>query len=239
MYALILAGGKGERLRPLTDKLPKVMVPVVTKPIIWHQLSWLEHHGVTNVMILGGNKSDIIRNYLSQCSDWSMDIEFSIERMPLGRGGAIKKGISILPKDADQFIVLNGDEISAVNLNDVVNLHRAKNAIATIVLVKPRSPFGVVDVDDDRIVSFNEKPQLPFWVSSGIYVMERSIEHLLPNVGDHEDTTFPLLASRHRLAAYKSFDLWHTINTLKELNESEAVISANASNMPWLNSLKL
>lgn len=239
MYALILAGGKGERLRPLTDNLPKVMVPVVTKPIIWHQLSWLEHYGVTNVVILGGDKSDIIRDYVAQCDDWSMDVEFSIESTPLGRGGAIKQGISRLPKDVDQFIALNGDEISAVNLNDVAKLHRTKNTIATIVLVRPRSPFGVVDVDDDKIISFNEKPELPFWISSGIYVMERSIEDLLPNVGDHEDTTFPLLASSQKLAGYKSFDLWHTINNVKELNESEAIISANAGNMPWLSSLNL
>ena len=235
MYALILAGGKGERLRPLTDNLPKSMVPVHNKPLIWHQLNWLAFHGITNVVILGGYSWEAIRDFISENNEWNIEIEYSIESTPLGRGGAIKNGLSKVPSSESAFVALNGDEISGVNLGSLIDQHNKSNNVATIVLAPLRSPYGVVDVTaDDKITGFREKAELPFWVSSGIYVMNRVIEVQLPDEGDHEDTTFPRLADKGRLGAFRTQEMWQTVNNLKELKDAEAALKMNKHRFPWI-----
>lgn len=235
MYALILAGGKGERLRPLTDNLPKSMVPVHNKPLIWHQLNWLDFHGITNVVILGGYSWEAIRDFISENNEWNIEIEYSIESTPLGRGGAIKNGLSNVPSSESAFVALNGDEISGANLGSLIDKHNKSNNVATIVLAPLRSPYGVVDVTaDDKITGFREKAELPFWVSSGIYVMNRVIEVQLPDQGDHEDTTFPRLADKGRLGAFRTQEMWQTVNNLKELKDAEAALEMNKHLFPWI-----
>ena len=235
MYALILAGGKGERLRPLTDNMPKSMVPVLGKPILWHQLNWLHYHGISNVVVLGGYYWEVIRDYLSQTDDWDMEIDFSIEETPLGRGGAIKQGLSKVPSSAGHFVALNGDEILGVDLGQVIEIHRRGDNLATIVLAPLRSPYGVVDVGPgDKITGFREKAELPFWVSTGVYVMNRSIEDELPDLGDHETTTFPRLATRGQLGAFYTRTMWQTVNNLKELKAAEEALEAQKKVLPWV-----
>ena len=93
MYALILAGGKGERLRPLTDTLPKPMVPVCGKPILEHQVEWLKRGGVTDVVFLAGYRADAIQEHFGDGSAFGINAHYSVEDSPLGRGGAIKAGL--------------------------------------------------------------------------------------------------------------------------------------------------
>ena len=240
IYALILAGGKGERLKPLTNTVPKPMLPILGKPMIWYQLKWLEYYKIENVIILTGYKWEIIQNYLSEeKNSFNLNIKILHEETPLGRGGAFKYGLSFVPKNIDLFIALNGYEITPLNISTLLQYHKDAKNETTIVLSKLRSPFGVVKINkDNKITGFEEKAILPVWINTGIYVMNRNIENLLPKIGDHEDTTFPTLAKNGELGGYKNPNEWITVNNQKELKEAEEMITKLKNKIEWLKTLE-
>ena len=231
MFALILAGGVGERLRPLTDTLPKPMVPVCGKPILQHQVEWLNAAGVDDVVFLAGYRWEAIQDHFGDGRDFGIRITYSVEESPLGRGGAIRKGLSSIPADARSVVVLNGDTITTQGLGALVDKHHNSVTLnpahlATLMLVPMVSPYGLVDVTPtDDIVGFREKAELPFWINAGIYVFEREIASELPEVGDHEVHTFPKLAQERRLSALKSTAFWRGIDSFKDLHEVEDYLS--------------
>lgn len=223
MYALIIAGGQGERLRPLTTDRPKPMVPVAGRPILEHQIEWLQRQGVTNVILLCGYRSDVIREHFGDGSNHGVRIEYSIEEDPLGRGGALRKGSALLPEEEQFVIATNGDILTDQQLSPIVQRHRQKEATATVMLTPLRSPFGVVKVArDSRIVAFDEKPVLPYWINAGVYVLAREFFDLLPARGDHEVSTFPELSGRGKLYGYKSKAYWRAVDSFKDLTAAES-----------------
>ncbi|MYC31379.1 MAG: nucleotidyltransferase family protein, partial [Chloroflexi bacterium] len=113
MYALILAGGKGERLRPLTDSMPKPLAPLNGRPILWYQVEWLKRIGVTNVIFLVGYRWEMVRQYFGDGTNFGIKAIYSVETSPLGRGGALRVGMANVPEDEDTVIVLNGDIITS------------------------------------------------------------------------------------------------------------------------------
>ena len=233
MYAMILAGGKGERLRPLTDTLPKPMVPLDEKPILWHQVEWLKRVGVTDVVFLAGYRWEIIKEYFGDGSEFGINAHYSVEDSPLGRGGAIKQGFTMVPEDAESVIVLNGDIITAESPEAIVEHYRYKqyadsSHLATIMIVPMISPYGLVDVGtQDEVVSFREKVELPFWINAGIYVFDRRIASELPGLGDHETETFPQLATGGRISAFRSRVFWRSVDSFKDLREAEEYLQSS------------
>ena len=227
MYALILAGGKGERLRPLTDSLPKPLAPLHGKPILWYQVEWLKQAGVTNVIFLVGYRWEMVREYFGDGSKFGIKPTYSVETRPLGRGGAIRMGLARVPEDEDTVFVLNGDIITAQDPNEVLDFHLAKKAassdhLATILVVPMTSPYGLVDLNQQcDVVAFQEKVQLPHWINAGVYVFDRAMTPLLPELGDHEVTTFPHLATQRRISAFKSLHFWRSVDSFKDLREAE------------------
>ena len=197
LYALSIAGGRGERLKPITDDLPKSMVPVDGRPLIERQAAWLVSQGVTDVVFLCGYLGEKIQEHFQDGARFGFRAHYSFEETPLGRGGAVRKGLELVPADAGHVIVTNGDNLTSLRLEDLVSLHFARNAVATMMLTPFQSQYGVVEVgESDMVTSFVEKGRLPLWINAGIYVFNRGIEDLLPVVGDHETTTFPMLAAR-------------------------------------------
>jgi len=231
MYALILAGGKGERLRPLTDTLPKPMVPVCGKPILWHQVQWLKRGGVTDVVFLVGYRWESVQEYFGDGSRFGIRTHYSVEDSPLGRGGAIRKGLSLVPMEAEWVVALNGDTITAEALSTLVSRYRERKALdpshlATIMLVPMVSPYGLVDTNEQhQVVGFREKVEVPYWINAGIYVFDRRIEGELPQLGDHEDSTFPRLAGEGKIGALKSRAFWRGVDSFKDLREAEEYLS--------------
>jgi len=227
MYALILAGGKGERLRPLTDTLPKPMVPLCGKPILCYQIEWLKQVGVTDVVFLVGYRWEAIRDYFGDGHRFGIRAHYSVEESPLGRGGAIRKGFCLVPEDVQLVIVLNGDTIAAEKLDAVVDRHQANKTddssyLATIMVVPMVSPYGLVDLGpEDHVVGFREKVEMPFWINAGIYVFDRLIAAELPEVGDHETETFHRLAKSGKISAVKSWAFWRGIDSFKDLEVVE------------------
>ena len=231
MYALILAGGKGERLRPLTDTLPKPMVPLCGKPILWHQVEWLKRGGVTDIVFLVGYRWETIQEYFGDGSQFGVRTHYSVEESPLGRGGAIRKGLSLIPEEVESVAVLNGDIVTGEELGTLASHHQQKKAtnpshLATIMLAPMVSPYGVVDTNaQGDVLDFREKLELPYWINAGVYILDRRIETELPELGDHETDTFPRLAGAGKIAAVKSRAFWRSVDSFKDLREAEEYLS--------------
>ena len=231
MYALILAGGKGERLRPLTDTLPKPMVPVCGKPILAHQVAWLTRAGVTDVVFLAGYRWQAIQDYFGDGQAFGIRAHYSVEDTPLGRGGAIRKGLPLVPETEQSVVVLNGDVITFEGLDAILQRHQTMNSansshLATIMVVPMVSPYGLVDMNaSDEVVGFREKVEMPHWINAGVYVLERRILPELPEIGDHENDAFPRLASSGQISAYKSREFWRSVDSFKDLREAEESLS--------------
>ena len=235
MFALILAGGKGERLRPLTDTLPKPMAPLCDKPILWYQVEWLKRAGVSDVVFLVGYRWEMVQDYFGDGDQFGIRAYYSVEDSPLGRGGAIRQGFAQVPEEEDTLFVLNGDIITAADPGAVLEGYRQKKEtnpahLATIMIVPMVSPYGLVDLNDGNdVVGFREKVELPHWINAGVYVFDRSIAALLPELGDHEVETFPGLAQEGRISAHPSRAFWRSVDSFKDLREAEDFLKQGIS----------
>ncbi|MEX2236663.1 MAG: nucleotidyltransferase family protein [Dehalococcoidia bacterium] len=219
MYALVLAGGKGERLRPHTDTVPKPMVPLNGRPLLDYHVEWLRQGGVTDVVFLTRYLAEVVEDHFGDGSRFGISAHYSVEDHPLGRGGALKLGYAQVPADEIEIIGTNGDIITEQPLAEIIDAHRRNRAAATVMLTKLVSPFGLVETDDRGWVrDFREKPQLPYWLNAGVYVLTPEFFALCPEEGDHEDSTFPELARRGRLLGYKTERYWQAVDSIKDLN---------------------
>ena len=221
MYALIIAGGEGQRLRPLTIDRPKAMVPVAGKPILEHQVRWLRDNGVGEIVVACGHMNEVIKDYFRDGSRWGVRIQYSLEDKPLGRGGALKLAYRLVPPDERLIIAGNGDNVHTQPLAPMIRQHIRTQAVATLLLTQLRSPYGIAQQRGKRIIGFREKPLLPHWLSAGMYVLNREFFTDLPDVGDHEDHLFPRLAAEGKLYGFRSRSYWKAIDTMKDLSEAE------------------
>lgn len=232
MFALILAGGKGERLRPLTDALPKPMAPLDGKPILEYQVQWLRQAGVSDVVFLVSYRWQQVQDYFGDGGGFGIRAHYSVEDSPLGRGGAIRQGFNQVPETEDAVFVLNGDIITAADPAAILDIYRRRQAaqpahLATIMVTPMVSPYGIVELaEDDGVAAFREKVELPHWINAGIYLFDRRIAPLLPELGDHETETFPGLAQQGRIAAYPSKVFWRSVDSFKDLREAEDFLKA-------------
>ena len=233
MYALILAGGKGERLRPLTDTVPKPMVHVCGRPILWHQIEWLKQGGVTDVVFLAGYRWQVIKDYFGDGADFGIRAHYSVEESPLGRGGAIRNGFPLVPEEEESVVVLNGDIITKERFDSLAARHQEKRRanssyLATIMVVPFISPYGLVDLNSsDDVIGFREKVEMPHWINAGVYLFDRRMAQELPELGDHEIETFPRLAHEGKVSAIKSRAFWRSVDSFKDLREAEEELSRN------------
>ncbi|MBU2602167.1 MAG: NTP transferase domain-containing protein [Actinobacteria bacterium] len=202
MKAVVMAGGQGTRLRPLTSNQPKPMVPVVNKPTALHILELLSRHGVRDVVMTVAFMPQLIQNYFGDGSAFDMRIEYSVEASPLGTAGSVKNAESSLD---DTFLVISGDSLTDFDLSEIVAFHHEREALVTIALKSVDNPleFGVVIVDEEgRIERFLEKPG---WgqvfsdtINTGIYVLEPEIFDHIPQ-GQPYDFSHELFPRLHEL----------------------------------------
>ena len=151
------------------------------------------------------------------------------EPEPLGRGGGLRLAAAARRESGPVF-ALNGDEILDCDFEALLALARARRARPRRSSSAPLvSPFGVVELDGDRVIGFREAPRLPHWVNAGLYVLDEEALARLPERGDHEQTTFPELAAEGRLAAYRHEGLWLTVNTPKDLRRAEEALAVGAA----------
>ena len=219
LQAIILAGGKGERLRPYTDDRPKPMVLILERPILEYQVRWLASQGIRRIVISCGYLADVIRDYFGDGAKFGVTIRYAYEEEPLGRGGGIKLAWNELDPSDAPIIATNGDIVTSFDLAAMVDYHRSQRAMVTDLVVPYVSQYGIVDItEDDRVIGFRSEPRLPYWVNAGVYVMEQAVRPLLPDKGDHEAHTFPKLAEDGKLLVYKSEKFWRAVDTVKDLS---------------------
>ena len=217
MKAIILAGGKGKRLRPITDYVPKPLIPIKNIPIIEWQIKYLKKFGISEIIICSGYKTKMIENYLNN-KKLGIKITFSVEDKPLGTGGAIKKaGKKIKDKS---FLVINGDTITNIDLKKLI---KKNNAIAAVQL---RTKFGILQTDKNKIIKFDEKKEIEnLWMNAGIYHLNKETLKELPTVGDIEKTLFPDYAKKEKLSTIKfTNSKWYSIDSFKDMEECSLVI---------------
>ena len=220
--AIILAGGKGERLRPYTNDRPKVMVEVAGKPILAWQIEWLKSHGITKFILTVSYKHEVVEQYFGDGSKFGIEIDYSIEDTPLGRGGGIKKAFkSSLIDDSSDVVVCNGDIITKLDLSMMIKNHEDQKALISLLLVPYLSRWGVVKIDEnDHVIGFEEKPKLPYWINGGIYIFNKEVEPLLPEKGDHEYETFPKIP-KSKFLGFKDEGFWRAVDVVKDKSEAE------------------
>ncbi|MDP8910594.1 MAG: nucleotidyltransferase family protein [Actinomycetota bacterium] len=225
MEAIVIAGGKAERLGAAAGGRPKALVPVAGKPLAAYQVALLARAGVDRVIVsCARDQGELFREALAGLGPEIVPVP---EPEPLGRGGGLRLAASHR-EESGALYALNGDDVLDVDLVSLLELHRARRAAATIVVAPLPSAFGVVDVDDDDLVrGFREAPKLPFWANAGVYVLDDEAIARLPERGDHERSTFPELAAEGRLAAYRHDGLWLTVNTPKDLRVAEEFLATH------------
>ena len=235
MEAIILAGGTGKRLRPLTDYRPKPMIVVAGKPILEWQLSWLKKHNVGKFILCVGYLKETIMDYFSDGEKFGISIGYSEEKNNLGTGGALKKAISLV--QGSSFLMIYGDIITNLNPSKLVRqvtpdagaAARASEYVGAISVIPLRSPFGIVELEKNVVERFREKPVLAdYWMNAGVYCFSRRIAEFLPEVGSLEAQTLPLLARRRKLKAieYRKA-LWRFIDSHKDIEEAESILGSS------------
>jgi NDP-sugar pyrophosphorylase family protein len=223
--ALLLGGGKAERLGEAAQGLPKPLVPVAGIPLAGYAVARLVDGGVTRVIVScrAGDEDA----FLEALAGLGAEVEAVGEEEPLGRGGGLRLAAS-RRHEGGPVLALNGDELLDVDFRALVAEHAQSQAAATLVVAQVRSPFGVVEVEEGGTVTgFREAPLLEHWVNSGVYVLGEEALALLPERGDHEQSTFPQLAGERRLHAHCHEGVWLTVNTPKDLRRATEYMEAH------------
>jgi len=225
MEALLLAGGKGERLGEAAEGRPKPLVLVGGRPLASYQVAQLARAGVTRVIVACSAGTEPL--FEEALGGLGPEIVTVGESEPLGRGGGLRLAAAERDEQGPVF-ALNGDELLDLDLAQLLERHLELGGAATIVVSPLVSHLGVVELeDDDTVTGFREGPRLPHWVNSGVYVLGEEALERLPDRGDHEASTFPELAQEGKLKAFRHEGVWLTVNTPKDLRRAEEFIAAN------------
>ncbi|HQJ56504.1 MAG TPA: sugar phosphate nucleotidyltransferase [Caldisericia bacterium] len=223
MTGVILAGGFGTRLRPLTINIPKPMVPIANKPILYHIIKLLKKNGIKDLIIILYHQPELIKDYFKDGEKFGVNIKYIISDEDLGTCGATALAKEYLK---DDFLVISGDILTDFNLSEIINFHLKKKSIATITLTRVSNPlqYGIViTTEDGKIVRFLEKPS---WgevfsdtINTGIYILNPKIFNFIPEKKefDFSKNLFPLLLKKELpIFGYISSGYWKDIGNVKE-----------------------
>jgi len=259
MKVIILAGGLGTRLSEETVFLPKPMVEIGGRPILWHIMKIYSHWGYNNFIILTGYKSHIIKdyfiNYYTRYSDITVDLSnnsielhnhrtepWKVTMLYTGfetmTGGRLLAAKEIIGKE--RFMLTYGDGVSDINIPELIKSHEASKKYATLTSVQPSGRFGALDIEEDgTIVSFKEKPEGDnAWINGGFFIMEHNVFDYL-NDGNKtilERKPLETLAEQGQLNAYKHTGFWRAMDTLKDKNDLTEMWTSEQC--PWAMWLK-
>lgn len=230
MKAVVMAGGEGTRLRPMTSSMPKPLLPVVNRPIMEHVLRLLKRHGLTETVVTVQFLASLVRNYFDDGEELGMQLTYATEETPLGTAGSVKNAEEALRDDS--FVVISGDALTDIDLTELIAFHREKGALVTVCLTRVPDPleFGITIVSEDgRVERFLEKPT---WgqvfsdtVNTGIYVMEPEIFDYVP-AGESVDWSgdvFPrLLAEGKLICGFVADGYWEDVGTHESYLKAQA-----------------
>lgn len=222
--AVVLVGGKGTRLYPLTKEMPKALIPVHGRPLLSHLFDLLKRHGIHNVYLCVGHMKEGIKNHFKDGSEYGMHVGYIEEDVPLGTAGPLRLGKNHL---TETFVCSNGDELKDINLDEMYKQHKLSGAKVTIALreVGDPSQYGVARLEGTRILEFVEKPareDAPSnLINSGLYIMEPSVVDMIPEgFCMLEKDIFPKLAEQGKLFSYIFSGKWFDTGTSRRYAEA-------------------
>ncbi len=240
MKAVVMAGGEGTRLRPLTSSRPKPLVPILNKPCMQHTIELLKRYGITDIVVTLYYLADEIEGYFGDGSELGVNLIYTVEDTPLGTAGSVKKAEEYL-KD-DTFIIVSGDALTDLDVEKALAFHREKQSVATLVLQHVDNPleFGVVITDDNgRIRRFLEKPS---WgevfsdtVNTGMYILEPSIfEYMQPEKSyDWSQDIFPqILTDEKPMFGYVLGEYWTDVGSLQQYRQAQYEMLGGMTKLP-------
>lgn len=226
MKAVIQCGGKGTRLLPHTSILPKPLMPIGSRPVLELVLKWLRRNGIKDVFITTGYLGHLIRSVCGDGSQWNMRITYTQEVEPLGTIGPL----SLVREHLDEpFLVLNGDVLTDLNLNQLVSWHRRHDGTLTIATANrpTKMDFGVIEEVNGRVTEFREKPELSHLVSMGIYCMDPAVLDRIPSgvPFGFDDLMFQMIEEGISVNVFKHNGMWLDIGRVEDF--------VKAQDIPW------
>jgi glucose-1-phosphate cytidylyltransferase len=219
MQVMILCGGVGSRMYPSTQELPKPLIHIGSRPILWHIMKLYSRYGHKDFILLLGFKGEMIKEYFSKKEniepDWN--IIFLDTGIDSKKGDRIRMAKGLVTDE--KFLLAYGDDLCNVDINKVIEMHNKNCKFVTLTSVRLVSNFGIVEMDENNVVrQFREKPVLDQWISAGFLVLNREvIDFIKP--GMDETDAFEELAKDGKVQAYKHYGFWKTMNTIKDMEE--------------------
>lgn len=237
MEALILAGGKGTRLKPYTVTLPKPLVPVGERPILEIVINQLRRAGVTRITMAVNHMADLIMAFFGTGEKFGVEIVYSLEDKPLGTVAPIKLAENL----PEHFLVMNGDILTDIDYSELFRSHLGADALLTVATYRReiKIDFGVLEVEKEsrRIVSFREKPTYEFEVSMGVYVFSRSILEMVPSGKAYgfDNLVLDMLATGKRINAFPFSGYWLDIGRPDDFEQANVDIEKIGEQIGWSN----
>lgn len=220
MQVVILCGGKGTRLWPHTQEIPKPLISVGGKAILCHIMKKYSQYGHKDFILCLGHLGEKIKEYFQNPNNTEKDwnVTFVETGLESSKGERLKKVQEFIKEDT--FFVSYGDDLSDVNIADLLEFHRKKNKIATLTAVKLISQFGILETNENgEIIKFKEKPKIEYWINGGFFVFNKKIFDYMKDNWDLEKETFEKLAKNRQICAFKHDGFWRCMNTFKDATE--------------------
>lgn len=232
MKVLILAGGFGTRLSEETINVPKPMVLLDDKPILWHIMNSFALQGFSNFLIAGGYKVEKIFEW-SQSLNNNWQVEVIDTGLETQTGGRIKRCMSL--SSSPELFVTYGDGLANVNLDRLLKFHKNSGRMATVTAVRPVARFGVLEINSDLVTNFSEKRQADAgWINGGFFILKETIgDYISSDEDSFEYHTLPSIVADGELAAFKHLGFWQSMDTLRERNLLSDLLK-NQTPPPWL-----
>ena len=229
MQAIILAGGKGTRLRPYTTVLPKPLMPIGDIPILEIVVKQLKYYGCDKMILAVGHLKELLKAFFNDGKKWDMEIKYSYEDKPMGTAGPLKL---IRSNDIeDNFIVMNGDVLTDLNYGEFFEYHKKNNALCTIATYqKPvKINLGVLELENNGVVNYIEKPVLNYTVSMGVYAFKKETLDFIPpdTFFDFPDLIKKLIKENKKVMGYHFNNQWLDIGTPSDFEIANEVFEKN------------
>jgi dTDP-glucose pyrophosphorylase len=226
MRAVVMAGGYGTRLRPLTDEVPKPMLPVGDRPLLEIIVNGLREAGIRQVNLATHYKGDLIAEHFKDGQDFGVDIRYVKEDQPLGTAGAL----SLLDESNEPLLVINGDILTRVDFRAMLNFHREHEADLTVAVrqYEFRVPYGVIDTDGVAVRGISEKPLVRQFINAGIYLLNPSIRRLIPNRQHYDipDLIQQLLKEGRPVVCFPIREYWLDIGKSHHYDQANIDVAA-------------
>jgi len=252
MKAVILAGGLGTRISEETYIKPKPMVEIGGMPILWHIMKIYSSYGINDFIVCCGYKSFMIKQYFANYFLYTSDVTFDLENNKMeihekhsepwkvtlvdtgettGTGGRLKRVKNYLNNES--FCFTYGDGVSNVNIKELINFHKKQKRLATVTAVQPPGRYGYIDIEDEKVTSFIEKPDGEGgWINGGFFILEpKTIDYIAEDSTNWEREPLEKLAKESQLSVYKHSGFWQAMDTLREKNLLNSLWDSNKA--PW------